>query len=650
MTLMSKPTLPPAEAYLSAIVSSSDDAIIAHDLDGTITLWNIAAEQLLGYPAADAIGQSTLMLFSGDRRDEEISILERVWKGEYVSHFETVLVARDGTRVDVSLTVSPILNESGQVVGASKIARDVRERRIAELAQLRLAALVQSSDDPIISKDLNGIVTSWNPAAERLFGYTAEEIIGKSITTIIPASRLAEEDYVLGRIRSGLPVEHFETVRQTKDGRLIDVSLTVSPIRTAAGKLIGASKIARDIGERKRADAAALQLGAIVESSDDAIVSKDLNGIVISWNASAERMFGYTAEEMIGQSITRIIPRDRLDEEAFVLGRVRAGARVEHFETVRQDKWGRPLEISLTVSPILAPDGRVVGASKIARDITRHKRLIESQREAQAREEAARRQVLEVENRRFQDGSRLKSEFVANMSHELRTPLNSMIGFAELMVDERLGPMPPKYAEFSSLILKSAAHLLQLINDILDLAKVESGKIDLKPERVQLPAVVEDVTSVVGGLARQRDVRIETAIDPDVGEIHLDPNRLKQVLYNYLSNAVKFSKEHGRVEVRVRADGTDGFRIEVEDWGIGIKAEDVNRLFVEFQQLDASTAKQYKGTGLGLSITKRIVEAQGGSVGVRTEFGTGSTFFAILPRNVTARSANVGWRETEPVG
>ena len=240
--------------------------------------------------------------------------------------------------------------------------------------------------------------------------------------------------------------------------------------------------------------------------------------------------------------------------------------------------------------------------------------------------------MLEIENRRIQEGSRLKGEFVANMSHELRTPLNSIIGFAELMVDERFGPMPPKYAEFSSLILKSAGHLLQLINDILDLAKVESGKIDLKPERVQLAPVVEDVASIAGGLARQRDIRIETIVAPDIGEVHLDPNRLKQVLYNYLSNAIKFSQEHGRVEVRVRADGADHFCIEVEDWGIGIKPEDLNRLFIEFQQLDASTAKHYKGTGLGLALTKRIVEAQGGSVGVRTEFGTGSTFYAQLPK------------------
>jgi PAS domain S-box-containing protein len=515
---MSTPHLS-AEAYLAAIVASSDDAIIAHDLDGRITLWNAAAERLLGYPAADALGKPTLMLFPADRRNDEVETLKRVWNGESVSHFETVFAARDGRCVDVSVTISLILDTSGHAIGASKIARDLTER--------------------------------------------------------------------------------------------------------------------------KQADVAALRLGAIVESSDDAIVSKDLNGIVTSWNVAAERMFGWTAEEMIGQSITKVIPKERLDEETFVLSQVRAGKRVEHFETVRHDKWGRAIQISLTVSPIRAADGRVIGASKIARDVTRHKELLALQREAQSREEAALRQVLEIENRRIQEGSRIKGEFVANMSHELRTPLNSIIGFAELMVDQKLGPLPPKYAEFTTLILKSAGHLLQLINDILDLAKVESGKIDLKPEPVQLASVVEDVAAITSGLARQRDIRIDTVVAPDIGDVHLDPNRLKQVLYNYLSNAIKFSHEHGRVEVRLGTDGADHFCVEVQDWGIGIKAEDRNRLFIEFQQLDASTAKHYKGTGLGLALTKRIVEAQGGSVGVRTEFGVGSTFVAKLPKRVTARSADV---------
>ena len=524
---MGKKSFRPAEAYLAAIVASSDDAIIAHDLDGTITLWNAAAERLMGYTAAEAVGQPTMMLFPSDKRDEEIETLKRVWNGESVSHFETLFLDKHGRPIAVSLTISPIHDSDGGIIGASKTARDIRDRRAAEIAQMRLAAIVQSSDDAIVSKDLNGIVTSWN--------------------------------------------------------------------------------------------------------------------------ASAERIFGYSAAEMIGESITKLIPPDRLGEETFVLREVRAGRRVAHFETVRRTKSGEPIDIALTVSPILDANGRVIGASKIARDITKHKRLLEAERQSQVRAEAARRQVLEVENQRFQESNRLKSEFVANMSHELRTPLNSIIGFAELMVDERHGPMPSKYTAFASLILKSAHHLLQLINDVLDLAKVESGKIVLTPEQVDLASVVDDVTSVVGALARQRDIHIKTAIDPAIGDVYLDSNRFKQVLYNYLSNAIKFSPDHGRVEVRVSPAGADAetLCLEVQDWGIGIREEDIQKLFTEFQQLDSSTAKHYKGTGLGLALTRRIVESQGGTVGVRTQLGSGSTFFAKLPKRVTARTADIGWTNGE---
>ena len=380
--------------------------------------------------------------------------------------------------------------------------------------------------------------------------------------------------------------------------------------------------------------AVALRLAAIVESSDDAIVSKDLNGIVMSWNAGAERLFGYTADEMIGHSITKIIPSERLAEEAYVLSQLRAGLRVDHFETVRRTKSGEPIDVSLTVSPIRDAAGRVIGASKIARDISERKRLVEAQRHA-----------LEAETRRIEEANRLKNLFVANMSHELRTPLNAIVGFAELIADEKFGPLPPKYARFGQLMLRSAEHLLQLINDILDLAKVESGRIDLKPQDVNLSPLIRDVTSIVSSLAKQRNISIEVSVDAGLDNLHLDPDRLKQVLYNYLSNAVKFSHEGGRVVVRAVASGAAEFRIEVEDWGIGISAEDIGRLFVEFQQLDSSTTKRAMGTGLGLALTKRIVEAQGGSVNVKSTEGVGSTFSATLPRRVYAGSAEIASKE-----
>jgi PAS domain S-box-containing protein len=504
-----------------------------------------------------------------------------------------------------------------------------------------LASVVQSSDDAIICNDRDGCITCFNRAAERLLGYTASEVIGRDISLLFPPEGQREEAATLVRIWNNEGTNHSDRVLVCKDGGRLLLSVTTSPIRDAAGTVIGAAKIARDIGDRKQAAIAALHLAALVQSADDAIISKDLNGIVQSWNAAAERLFGYTAAEMIGQSITRVIPRDRLNEETYVLGRVRAGLDVEHFETVRQTKDGRPVDISLTVSPIRDSSGRVIGASKIARDIGEHKRLREERRLAAENEEAARREVLEVQNRRIQEASRLKSEFVANMSHELRTPLNSIVGFTELMIDARFGPLPDRYKEFAKIMHASGQHLLQLINDILDLAKVESGKIDFQPESVDVSAVVAEAMAIIGGLAARRKIALRVELDQALGRVYLDPMRLKQVLYNYLSNAVKFTPQGGRVVLRARAEAGNRFRIEVEDTGIGIKPDDEHKLFIEFQQLDASSAKKFAGSGLGLALTKRLVEAQGGTVGVHSVFGSGSTFFATLPQHVTAETAEM---------
>jgi PAS domain S-box-containing protein len=234
----------------------------------------------------------------------------------------------------------------------------------------RLAAIVDSSDDAIVSKTLDGVITSWNRAAERLFGHSAAEAVGQHIFLIIPDDRRAEEEDVLARLRRGEKIDHFETVRRTKDGRRIPVSLTVSPIRDTAGRIIGASKVARDIRERHQSDQLRARLAAIVDSSDDAIVSKTLDGVITSWNRAAERLFGYTAAEAIGHHIFLIIPEDRRTEEEDVLARLRRGEKIDHFETIRRTKDGRLIPISLTVSPIADARGTIIGASKVARDIT----------------------------------------------------------------------------------------------------------------------------------------------------------------------------------------------------------------------------------------------------------------------------------------
>jgi DNA-binding response OmpR family regulator len=242
---------------------------------------------------------------------------------------------------------------------------------------------------------------------------------------------------------------------------------------------------------------------------------------------------------------------------------------------------------------------------------------------------------LAIAKEQAEQSSRFKSSFLANMSHELRTPLNAIIGFAELLYDGQVAPEMPEHKEFLGDILTSGRHLLQLINDVLDLSKVEAGKMDFRPERVDLAILVGEVLAVLRTAASDKRIRIDVDLRAGPGDIVIDPARLKQILYNYVSNALKFTPEGGRIEVRARAEGVDAFRVEVEDTGIGISSDDVRRLFAEFEQLDAGAAKRHAGTGLGLALTKRLAEAQGGTVGVQSTLGTGSVFYAVLPRRST---------------
>ncbi|MDB5120043.1 MAG: domain S-box protein [Sphingobacteriales bacterium] len=358
------------QANIAAIVNTSDDAIISKTLDGIITSWNQAAQKIFGYTSDEIIGQHISVLIPKDRLQEEEIIMGNVAKGNKVDHFETVRLRKDGTEVPISLSVSPVVDRKGNIIGASKIARDISDRKTAEEKQAVLAAIIDTSDDAIISKTLAGIINSWNKAAEKMFGYTEAETVGKHISILIPKNRLQEEEIIIGNISKGNKVDHFETVRLRKDGSEVPISLSVSPIKDSQGNVIGASKIARDMSDRKEADQKQGVLAAIVETSDDAIISKTLHGIITSWNKAAEDTFGYTEGEVIGKHISLLIPPDRLQEEEIIIGNVSKGNKVDHFETIRRAKNGKDIHISLSVSPIKDSSGNIIGASKIARDVS----------------------------------------------------------------------------------------------------------------------------------------------------------------------------------------------------------------------------------------------------------------------------------------
>jgi PAS domain S-box-containing protein len=354
----------------AAVVEYSNDAIIASTLEGTVTSWNPAAERMYGYTAKEIIGKSGSRLSPEGRAGEFFANVSSVKDGRAVEHLETVRVRKDGTVVPVSVTVAPIRDEDGEIVGASAVHHDVTQQRQAFEAAQRTAAVVESSNDAIIGCTLSGIVTSWNPAAERLFGYSGQEIIGKSGTLLAPESRSWQMQAVLDRVKLGEPVEHLELSLVRKDQTVIAVSLTVAPIRDVDGLVTGAAAVARDVTWQRKAFEAAQRIAAIVEGSDDAIIGRTPGGIITSWNPAAEEMFGYSGPEIVGKSVDLLIPKDRLAEAGDLAARIKAGQSVEHFETTRHRKDGTVFPVSLTVSPIRAEDGEIVGVSVICWDMT----------------------------------------------------------------------------------------------------------------------------------------------------------------------------------------------------------------------------------------------------------------------------------------
>ncbi|WP_462160023.1 sensor domain-containing protein [Pseudoalteromonas sp. GB56] len=352
------------------IIEASTDAIISKTLDGEVTTWNKGAERLFGFTAEEMVGQPLLKVFPQDRVSEESDILAQIAAGKTVEHFRTIRIHKDGYPLHISANISPIYDDNGVVVGVSKIARDIsQEVELAKKATL-LNAIVTSSDDAIISKTLDGVVTSWNEGAQKMFGYEADEMLGQSILKLFPVDKKNEEKYLIDKIVRGKNVDNFQTVRLRKDGSKVPIDVSLSPIKDEQGVIIGVSKIARDISKRLQLEQKTKYFQAIVDSSDDAIISRDVNGLITSWNKGAEVLFGYSAEQMIGNDMNAFIPEQCRGEEEFIFNQIENGNQVDHYVTQRVNRHGQILNVSLSVSPIKDVDGDVVGISSIFHDVT----------------------------------------------------------------------------------------------------------------------------------------------------------------------------------------------------------------------------------------------------------------------------------------
>jgi PAS domain S-box-containing protein len=384
----------------------------------------------------------------------------------------------------------------------------------------------------------------------------------------------------------------------------MDVLYNAAVYKDDKSNVLGVFAAARDVTVQKQASQYARSL---IEASLDPLVTISAQGKITDVNEASVEATGVARERLIGTDFSSYFTEQDKAREGYQ--RVFSEGFVRDYALAIRHVTDRITDVLYNASVYKDEKGKVLGVFAAARDVTERKRFEQS----------------------LQEANRMKSEFLANMSHELRTPLNGIIGFTEFLVDEKPGALNPKQKEYLSDVLNSARHLLQLINDVLDLAKVEAGKMELHPEVFPVRKAVEEVTAVIKGIAQKKRIVVGVTIGEGLDAVLLDQHKFKQVLYNLLSNAVKFTDDGGRVEIRATLLVSDRLEVRVSDTGIGIKIEDLNRLFTEFEQLDAGTARRFEGTGLGLALTKKIIEFQGGHVSVESEQGKGSTFSVVLP-------------------
>jgi PAS domain S-box-containing protein len=547
----------------------------------------------------------------------------------------------------------------------------------SDILARHLARVVDSSDDAIVSKGLDGTITSWNRGAERIFGYAAEEAIGRSIRLIIPADRQSEEDEVLRRIRAGEQVHHFGTIRQRKDGTLVHISLTVSPIRDDAGTVIGASKIARDVTEqvmlaeraRKQAEVTRRlnEVGTVVASSlDRDAVVQAVTDIARELTGAAFGAFFYNVIEDESREAYMLYTLSGAPLEAFskfphprataIFAPTFHGEGPVRLDDVTADpRYGKnspfqgmpeghlPVRSYLAVPVVGAHAGQVLGGlffghPEPGRFTADHEQLVVG---------VATWASVALENARLyvdaQNASRMKDEFLAVLSHELRTPLSAIVGYARLL---RGGILTGEKAmQGLEALDRSAASLTRIIEDVLDVSRIISGKFRLEVQDVDMPLVIHDAVAVVQPAADAKGVRIQTIIDPGVAPLAGDRDRLQQALWNLLSNAVKFTPKGGRVQVRLIRVNSH-IEVVVADSGIGIRQDFLPQLFERFTQGYSGPMRKFGGLGLGLAIVRHIIELHGGTVDASSAGeNQGATFTIRLPTMIVQSKATPVARE-----
>ena len=466
-----------------------------------------------------------------------------------------------------------------------------------------LSRILDAINDGVLAIDREGRLTFINSAAQSILGLSANGPIGgQNVRPLEPLGAggelaLVERLPYAEVVQTGLPVSEAERAIEGSDGSRVVLCVSAVPLFDDRGQVATVVLSVKDVTERKRSEEEADRLAAIVEFSDDAIVSRSMDGIILSWNKGAERMYGYSRGEVLGKNLSVLFPPDRPEELPTINEKLRRGERIDHFETQRVRKDGSLIVVSVSVSPIKDQNGRVIGASSITRDISERKLM-----------------------------ERLRDEYVSLISHDLRSPLTAVMGRAELLRRELDRKGLAREAESARAIAVCAEHMNSMIQDLVDSARLEAGQLKMRKQRVDLPELVRDVVARIGSIKEQARLQVDCVAQGVF--VMADPGRIERALTNLISNALKYSPEDAPVVVRVSQEGERAV-IHVVDWGVGIPSEEKPHVFERFYR--ARTSRKADGVGLGLYITRMIVEAHGGCIWVESELGKGSTFGVSLP-------------------
>ena len=607
-----------AQDRVADLLDAAPDAMVVTDGAGRIIRVNAQTERLFGYGRSELAGQPVDLLLAEPAAREHARRRARFTDGagaEPDRALELTGLRRDGWSFPVEAVLGPLQSDTGVLI--STAIRDVSDRKRLEAHASHLAAVVESAVDAIISTTVDGQIVSWNPGAERLYGYCEDEVVGRPLELLIPEQQRGELPALRQRVIAGERVDHHETVRRRRDGSLVDIMVTISALRDRDGRVVGTSTIERDITSAKTAETALAQARKDIDRffglALDLMVIVSVDGRFIRVNPAVVETLGYSPEELTGRRFVDLLHPDDVALTLDAFASQAAGKPLVALENRYRCKDGSYRWLLWSATAV--EDGMVFAT---ALDVT-ERRLIEDE--------------LRSSRERALEGSRLKSEFVANMSHEIRTPLNGVVSMAELLLDT---PLSGEQAEYAQVALTSAEALMRVINDILDFSKIEAGKLEILSEDYSIRAAVEDVVEIAGVGAVDRGLELDVIVEDDVADVlRGDGNRIRQVLTNLVSNAIKFTVA-GQVAVtvgveQVAAGNGEQLRIEVADTGIGIDPERLPALFAPFSQADATTTRRYGGTGLGLCISKQLVELMGGRIGAHSVPGEGSRFWFTVP-------------------